>query len=384
MSTGLETQSVSDEPPPEPEPRERRTSPIELLWDLVFVFAVTQVTTLMREHLTWGGFGEAMLVLAFVWWAWSAFVWVLNAQQNASRGVSLGLLVAMGSIFVAGLALPQAFTSRAVLFAAAYIVVRLIHLGLYAYESRIGNASRSSIAGFAFTSAVGLVLLMFGAFADGGARIALWTVALAIDFGGPALLARERLRGLQQVAVTHFSERYGLFLIICLGESVIAIGNGARPLSTGRVDAVGLCLAIIVALWWAYFDELAENAERRLREHDDAVIAAVDSYSYIHVLLVAGIIVFAVGARLVVHAGSGSLGDAGRLALCGGIAVYLIGLVAFKWRLLGTRDALKLVAAAVLLAIGWLGGGLDALAVAGLALGILGALTATHLAGWVG
>jgi len=366
--------------PPAPSEAERRTSPVELLWDLVFVFAITQVTTLLREHLSWGGFGESMLVLALVWWAWSAFVWVLNAQREPSRAVALSLLVAMGFIFVAGLALPEAFGSRGVLFATTYIVVRTIHLGLYVYESRIGNASRSSILGFLLSSVVAMVLLLIGAFAHDGIRIALWAVALAIDVGGPAWLARDRLRGLQQVAVAHFSERYGLFVIICLGESVIAIGNGARPLTAGRIEAVVLCLVIMVALWWAYFDELAQEAEERLREHEDAVIAAADAYSYIHLVIVAGIIVFAVGARLLVHTGHGALRDAARLALCGGVAMYLVGLSAFKLRLLGTKEPLKLVAAAALLAIGWLGGGLDGLAVAGLATGVLAALTAIHFA----
>jgi len=356
---------------------ERRSSPVELLWDLVFAFAVTQVTTLLRAHLSWGGFGKSMLVLGLVWWAWSAFVWVVNAQNEPSRTVTLALLIAMGFIFVAGLALPDAFGSRAVLFAITYVVVRLIHLGLYVYESRLGNASRSSILGFTFTSLIGFALLLVGAFTHGGVRVALWVAALAIDFGGPALFSRERLRGLQEVAVTHFSERYGLFVIICLGESIIAIGTGARPLSAQRVEAVALCLAITVALWWAYFDELAEEAEQTLRKHKDAVLAAVDSYSYIHVLLVAGIIVFAVGARRLVHAGAGELGDPGRLALCGGIALYLVGLAAFKQRLLGELEPLKLITAAALLLLGWLGGGLAALAVAGIAIGIL---AAAHIA----
>jgi low temperature requirement protein LtrA len=306
-------------------------------------------------------------------------VWVLNAQREPSRAVTLTLLVAMGFIFVAGLALPEAFGSRAVLFAVSYAVVRFMHLGLYAYESRIGNAEWSSIVGFAITIVIGMGLLLVGAFAHGGVRIGLWAVALVIDYAGPAWLTRERLRGIQQVAVAHFSERYGLFVIICLGESVIAIGSGARPLTAGRVEAVVVCLAIMVVLWWAYFDELAEAAEQRLREHEDAVLAAADAYSYIHVLIVAGIIVFAVGARLLVHSGAGPLGNAARLALCGGVALYLVGLAAFRLRLLRQTEPLKLVAAAALLAVGWLGSGMHGLVVAAVAIAVLAALTAIHL-----
>jgi low temperature requirement protein LtrA len=364
----------------EPIAAERRTSPVELLWDLVFVFAITQVTTLLRSHLTWGGFGEAMVALAMIWWAWSAFVWAVNAAQDSSRVVRLSLLVGMGFIFVAGLALPRAFSvHHALLYVATYAVVRFLHLGLYADASRKGNASWSSIVGFAVTVTIGMALLFVGAFLHDGARAGVWAAALMIDYAGPAWLTRERLRGLQRVAVAHFAERYSLFVIICLGESVIAIGTGAYHLTFPRVTGVSLCLLITVGLWWAYFDELAETAERRLREHDDPVLAAADAYSYIHLLLVAGIIIFAVGARQLVHAGAGPLDDAGRLALCGGAALYLAGLVAFRLRMRADPEGLKLVAAVALLAIGWLGSGMHGLAVAAATIGVLAVLTAVDV-----
>jgi low temperature requirement protein LtrA len=363
---------------PDVDTAERRTSPVELLWDLVFVFAVTQVTTLLRSRLDWGRLGQAMLVLALVWWAWSAFVWAANAQAANARSMRLTLLAAMAFIFVSGLALPYAFTTRAVLFASTYIVVRFLHLALYADASRKGMASWRSIAGFAITVTIGMALLLAGALAHGGARIALWTAAVAIDYAGPAWLTRKRLRGLQRVAVAHFAERYSLFIIICLGESVVAIGTSATPLDAGRVAAVSLCLLVTIGLWWAYFDELADVAERRLREHDDPVLAAADGYSYIHLLLVAGIIIFAVGARLLVQAGDGALGTPGRLALCGGVALYLVGMEAFALRMLGEVNWQKLAAAAALLLIGWLGSGLHGLAVAGAVVGVLGALSAAR------
>jgi low temperature requirement protein LtrA len=284
----------------------------------------------------------------------------------------------MGFIFVTGLALPRAFTVHyAVLFVTTYAVVRFIHLALYADASRKGNASWSSIVGFAITVTIGMVLLFVGALLHDGARAGVWAAALAIDYAGPAWLTRERLRGLQHVAVAHFAER--LFVIICLGESIIAIGTGAHHLTFARVTDVTLCLLITVGLWWAYFDELAETAERRLREHDDPVLAAADAYSYIHLLLVAGIIIFAVGARQLVHAGAGSLDDAGRLALCGGAALYLAGLVAFRLRMRADPGPLKLVAAVALLAIGWLGSGMHGLAVAGATIGVLIVVTAVNV-----
>jgi low temperature requirement protein LtrA len=166
------------------------------------------------------------------------------------------------------------------------------------------------------------------------------------------LLTRARLRGLQRVAVAHFAERYGLFVIIALGESIVAVGVRSR---TTQVDvrlvvAVTLCLLITVGLWWTYFDRFARMAEERLRRAREPVLAASDAYSYVHLIIIAGIIVFAVGARLVV--GGAALGDAGWLALCGGVALYLLGLLVASWRLIGSFDPLKVVAALVLLAVG--------------------------------
>ena len=307
---------------PPPIAEERRTSAVELLWDLVFVFAVTQVTALLARDLSWAGLGRSLLVLALVWWAWSAFVWAANAQDTGSPTLRLVLLLAMVLTFVAGLALPHAYEDEAPAFAAAYAAVRFLHLGLYADASRRGNASWAAIAGFGVTVGIGMALLVAGAIAGGTAQIVLWVAAAAIDYAGPAWLTRERLRGLQHVAVAHFAERYSLFIIICLGESIVAIGVGA---SEERFDAqlvagVGLGLLITVALWWTYFDRFATVAEERLRTHDDPVLAAADAYSYLHLVLVAGIIVFAVGVKLAVHDVGEPLDDATRLALCGGVA----------------------------------------------------------------
>jgi low temperature requirement protein LtrA len=334
---------------------ERRTSPIELLWDLVFVFAITRVTTLLAADLSWAGFGRSMLILALVWWAWSAFVWAANAEASESRELRLYLIAATIFIFIAGLALPRAFGSGGTLFAICYALVRFLHLGLYADASRKGNASWRAIAGFATTVAIGMVLLIVGSFMHGTARIVLWAGAVVIDYAGPAWLTRKRLRGLQQVAVAHFSERYGLFVIICLGESIVAIGlaEGAAPrLTTALIAKVSLGLLITVAMWWTYFDRFADIAEARLRRHSDPVLAAADAYSYVHLAIVAGIIIFAVGVKLLVRANVGEpLPDPARLALCGGVALYLAGHVAFRLRISGEVGYEKLIAAGVLLGL---------------------------------
>jgi low temperature requirement protein LtrA len=363
---------------------ERRTSSVELFWDLVFVFAVTQVTTLLLRHLSWAGFGRAMLIMALVWWAWSAFVWAANAEASDSTALRLTLLLAAVFIFIAGLAVPEALTSEGLLFAITYAVVRFLHLGLYAHASRRGDAAWSAIAGFAVTVSIGMGLLVVGAALHGTARIVLWAIAVAIDYAGPAWLTRERLRGLQRVAVAHFAERYSLFVIICLGESIVEIGLGATRTTGGLaaevVTVVALGLLTTIGMWWTYFDRFAQIAEERLRTHDDPVLAAADGYSYVHLVIVAGIITFAAGDRLLVKAPGASPGAPIRLALCGGVATYLIGHVAFRLRITGTIGYEKVIVACALLLFYAVGGGLHGWAIAATVAALLAALCAFETA----
>ena len=368
----------------ETELAEHRTTPVELFWDLVFVFAVTEVSSLMSHDLTWGWFARSMLVLALVWWAWSAFVWAANAQNATSGTVRACLLISTAVIFITGLSVPGAFGRDGTVFAVSYAIVRFLHLALYADASRKGNASWSAIAGFAVTVAIGMALLIAGSFAHGGTRIALWAAAVAIDYAGPAWLTRERLRGLQHVAVAHFAERYGLFVIICLGESIVAIGLGAAAghphLGAQLITAVTLALLITIGMWWTYFDRYAATAEERLREHDDPVLAAADGYSYLHLLIVAGIITFAVGARVLVRHFGVSIPDAPRLALCGGVALYLVGHVGFRRRLSGELEHQKLAVAAALLVLYAVGSAMAGWVVAAAIAALLAGLCAVETA----
>ena len=373
---GAPAEQRAGPPAGEPAVGERRTSPIELFWDLVFVFAITQVTTLLSRDLSWAGFGRAMLILALVWWAWSAFVWAANAQEDDSVALRLTLLLASAFIFIAGLAIPEAFGSEALLFAVTYAVVRFLHLALYADASRRGNAAWSAIAGFAVTVAIGMALLVAGALVHGWARIVLWGVAVAIDYAGPAWLTRDRLRSLQRVAVSHFAERYSLFVIICLGESIVDIGVGVghHHLGTELVTIVALGLLITAAMWWTYFDRFASIAEQSLRSHRDPVIAAADGYSYIHLVIVAGIIIFSAGVRLVVPAPGVAPSDGVRLALCGGVAIYIVGHLAFGLRMTGMLGYPKLIIAGGLLILYAAGGGVSAVALTAIIAALLVAL----------
>ena len=332
---------------------ERRTSPVELLWDLVFVFAVTQVASLITHELSWKGIAQGLLVLALIWWAWSAFVWAANATDPNGLTLRAALVTSLIAIFVAGLAVPHAFGGDATVFAVAYAFVRFVHLALYADASRRGNAAWAAIAGFGTTVVIGMALLVVGSLFGGAARAVMWVAAALIDYAGPAWLTRERLAGLQAVAVAHFAERYGLFIIICLGESIVAVGVAAsgQALDLELVAAVTLSLLIVVGLWWTYFDRFASDAEERLRSHDNPVLAAADGYSYIHLLLVAGIVLFAVGAKAAIAHLDEPLSDPARMCMCGGIALYLSGHAAFQMRMTRVLDTRKLLASAAALAI---------------------------------
>lgn len=354
---------MSDASPAPESAVERRTTPVELLWDLVFVFAVTEVTTLFAHETNWARLGQAALVLALVWWAWSAFVWAANAQEEESRTLRACLLAGTALIFIVGLAVPHAFGRNSLLFAVAYALVRFLHLGVYADAARRGNAGRAAILGFGVTVVIGMALLVAGALAHGWARALLWLAAIAIDYAGPAWLTRERLRGLQQVAVAHFAERYGAFVIICIGESIVSVGVvvSERALTPGLVISATLPLLAAVGMWWTYFDRTADRAQERLRVHDDPVLAAADGYSYMHLIIVAGIILFAGGVKLVVHHSiSAPMPDAGRLAMCCGAALYLVGLAAFRLRILGEHSFGRLLVAVALMVLYAVGGGLPA------------------------
>lgn len=342
---------------------ERRTTPVELFWDLAFVFAITQVTHFLLFHLTWGGFLRGMILLALVWWAWSAFVWAANAQAEDSATMQLALLASLVLIFLAGIAVPDAFGDEAILFALTYSGVRLIHLALYVDASRRGNASWEAIAGFGLATLAALGLLVVGSFFDLAGQTVLWALALALDYAGPAWLTRARLRGLQRVAVAHFAERYGLFVIICLGESIVAIGLAANgsPVDAGLLAAVGFGLLATIGLWRTYFGELAVNVEQRLRQTDgDVVLAAADGYSYLHLLIVAGIVVFAAGVRVAIDDPTTPLPDAVRLCLCGGVALYLLGHAAFRLRMVDDVNRSELIAAAAAMSFYLVGSNVDA------------------------
>ena len=257
---------------PDEEEAEHPVTPLELFFDLVFVFALTQVTGFMSDDPTWAGIGRGMLILAALWLAWGAYAWLTNEIDPDEGSARLAVFGAMAAMFVVGLAVPHAFDSDAVLFGLAYFVVRAMHIVLFA-EATPHVDVRQAAFRLARTAIPGPALIVVAGFFDGWAQIALWLLALAIDYGGPYVFG---VRGFS-VSADHFAERYGLIVIIALGESIVAIGIGAAGIELDPTVVVAAILGLVLAcaLWWAYFDVVALLIRRRLveaRGHDARAI----------------------------------------------------------------------------------------------------------------
>jgi low temperature requirement protein LtrA len=330
---------------------EHQVTPLELFFDLTFVFAMTQVTVLLADDPTWSGVFRGMLVLSALWWAWTAYAWLTSTTDVDEGGVRLVMLASMGAMFGVALAVPGAFEDDAVLFGVAYLVVRVLHLILSATVGRDDPVRRDALLRYAPTAIVGASLLVVAGFFDGPERIVIWLVALAIDYLGPVVIG---VGGGWRVAPEHFAERHGLIILIALGESIIAIGLGAGfELDTGVIVAAALGIVVVSALWWLYFDVAAIFARTRLMQTEGIQLhrLALHAYSYLHLPMIAGIVLFALGLKTTVgHAGE-ALETVPAVALCGGAALYLLGHIAFLFRTTGRVFRRRTVGAVVLLAL---------------------------------
>jgi low temperature requirement protein LtrA len=300
-------------------------------------------------------------VLTAIWWAWAAYAWLTNEVDGRRRDVRLAIFGAMIAMLLASLAIPGAFEGDALLFACAYLGVRLMHVLLFAAGSDdVGVRQATRALAPVATIAPGL-LLVASAF-DGTAQVAIWIVALAIDLVGGAV-------------------RHSLIVIIALGESIVAIGVGAAGIELGAGELAAAALGVIVsaALWWVYFDEGLEHVERRL--HAIAAgrarnVTARDSFSFIHLPLVAGIVLLALGVKKTLEHTDDPLKLVPAAALCGGVALYLAADVAFRRRCLGVLERPRLLAGAACLALLPLAVEVPALAALGCVAAVASALVA--------
>jgi low temperature requirement protein LtrA len=328
-----------------------RVMPLELFFDLVFVLALTQCTALMSDHPTWEGLVQGLLVLGVLWWSWVGYAWLTSVIDPEEGAVRIAIFAAMAGLLIVALCVPEAFDGLALEFALAYGAVRAAHIALFVLASRDDPALRQSVTGLAASTAIGVGLLVGASFLDGFGQGGLWAVALLLDMGGPYLFGAEGWR----LAPGHFAERHGLIIIIALGESIVAIGVGAEVgLSVGVAAAGVVGIALAAAMWWIYFDVVAVVAARRLagaaegRERNEM---ARDSYSYIHFLMVAGIVLVALGLKKTLGDYDKPLEAVPAFALLGGVAIYLLGHVAFRFRHIHTVNKQRLGLAVVLFAL---------------------------------
>jgi low temperature requirement protein LtrA len=356
--------------------QDERVTPLELFFDLVFVLALTQCTTLVAHTPTWEGILKGLLVLGMLWWSWVGYAWLTSVVDPEEGAVRLVIFVAMAAFLVAALCVPGAFGSEALLFACAYAVVRTAHIALFMLASREDDALRKSVLGLAVSTAIGAGLLVVAAATSGGVQLGIWGLALALDAGGPLLFGQDGWK----LVPGHFAERHGAIVIIALGESVVAIGVGAKAsIGAGVVVAAVLGVVVAAALWWVYFDVTAIVAEHRLEkaaEGRERNGIARDSYSYLHFPMVAGIALIAVGLKATIEHLDEPLKLVEAAALLGGAAIYLLAHVAFRLRNMHTLSVRRLLCAIVLLALLPAATSISAL----LTLGVLSALLTALIA----
>ena len=325
-----------------------RVSTLELFFDLVFVFAITQLTGILAEEMTVTGALRVLLVFGVLWWMYGGYVWLSNARTPARTPERLLMLVGMAGFLIMGLAIPHAFGRDGVALGLGYLIVVVIHAWLYQRVNR--NIAR--VAPFNLAAA----LLVIGAgLVRGPAAYALWAAALVVQVLSPLVLP---VRGRFAIQPSHFVERHGALVIIVFGESVVDIGIGAagHAVTFSLALSAALGLALTAALWWTYFgagDD--ERAERAMTLADPAArpALALAAYFYAYIPMLVGVVALAAGLKqAIVHTGANpsTLAAGPCVALACGVALFLAGHAAFRHALRIGSQRSRAVAAAVALA----------------------------------
>ena len=358
-----------------------RVTAIELLYDLVFVYAITNVTGLVEHRPGGRSLLEAVIVLCIVWFGWCAYAWLGN-QAKADEGLlRVAMVVAMAGMFFVAISVPYAFdddSNAAMVLVVAYLVVRAVHVAVYLIAAGDDRRLRSALFGMMGVLAVMVGPLLIGAAATPHNRLWWWLAAVAIDQTGVFFVRSTRW---SLNSASHFSERFGLIVIIAIGESIVEVGAAASAPNLGAHSAIGLLCAVAIALclWWLYFDMVAAVAEAVLTAASGVRRArlARDSYTYIHLPMVAGILAAATGMTLLIEDHEHT--DAGRFALYGGLALYLFAHLLLRLRNIGSVNVPRLVVMVLLLGLIPIVGGLPALAQLALAAALLVALVSVEV-----
>lgn len=308
-------------------PIDQRVTFVELFFDLVFVFCVTQVVSLLHDGVTWRSVGEVVLVFWLVWWGWTQFTWALNAADTTHPRVQVATLVATGVAFFLAVGIPSAFGAHSLWFAGTYVAVRVLGLLVYDWVAWADPAQHQAVRRFSLVSVGGLVAVLIGGILGDTAQYAWWAIAIALDLGAAIIGGGTEGWNLRP---EHFSERHGLFVIIALGESVIvaALGMTDGNWPAAKVAAAMIAVAVAGAFWWTYFarnklelDHALESVQGRERS-----MLARDAYSILHFPMVLGIIAFAATVERTLSHSSDPLGLNGRVLLASSVLLYVGGL----------------------------------------------------------
>ena len=306
-------------------------SRLELFFDLVFVFALTKVTSVMAEDPTFTGLLHGMLVLVPLYWAWSGYAWLTSTVDPEIAVTRIVMFAAMVGMGLAAVATPGAFGDDTLVWGLGYLVVRVVHVALFVVAARGNTDLLRQVMSLvrALAPGTGLILLAGLAF-EGTTRDLLWLAAILLDFG---IILGAGVEG-WVVHAEHFAERFALVLIVAFGESIVAIGAGEFELGISEVAAATIAIVTIGVLWWSYFDFDALVAERRFSETEgvEQLRIARDSYALLHLPMIAGIVLFALGVKKVLEHTADPLGTMPAVALCGGLGLFAVAQVAFRWR----------------------------------------------------
>ncbi|WP_423068755.1 low temperature requirement protein A [Devosia sp. CN2-171] len=317
--------------------RHAEVTSVELFFDLVFVIAVTQVSHSLLEHLTWVGALQSAMLLLTIWWAWIDTAWITNWLDPQKPLVRLLLFTLMGIGLVISSSLPEAFGERGLAFAMAFVVFQLGRTAFMLWAVRDDESLTRNFVRIAIWYGASAVFWLAGGFAEGELRLYLWLVAVVLD--ASSAIANFWVPGLGR-SDTHewtidgglMADRNGLFILIALGESILVTGTAFTQLEWNWPLIIAMTVSLLqsIAMWWIYFGQHARAAEAAIARHDDPGGLARFAYTYVPILLVAGIVVSAVGDEIVLSHPEGHIETAVQLVLIGGPALFLVGAVLFK------------------------------------------------------
>lgn len=317
----------------------RHATNLELFLDLVFVFAVTQIAGLLGSALTLEGVGRGLLLAWLVWWLWSQFTWLGTAVDLGDRSVAqFQVLATIPVALLMAVAIPAAFEASGLQFAGAYLVVNLWALAIQGGTLWADRRTRSAWLRYLPLAALAPSLLFAGAFLQGDARVVVWTAVAVLNVAS-ALAAGTRGREATSewtIDPVHFPERHALFVIISLGEVVVAIGASGSAGELGPTVGAGLVAAVAVAcvLWWTYFAYVPRAVERSLRMASGAERGTIarNVFTFGHFPIVFGLLLYAVAAKHAVADAAEPLGPGDLAVLAGAVASFVGGLAALQWQ----------------------------------------------------